>query len=153
PVRQHRLHLLRARAGARADRRLGAAARVHALRRARDEDRAPGRRRLLEAARRRAHVRLRPADVHHRRRRAAADPADGDHPAIRLVRRLLDRGELPHARGPAPRLAQGQLAVNRQISRVALASLVLLGALIVATTYWQTWASGGLAARQDNEIQ
>ena len=43
--------------------------------------------------------------------------------------------------------------MNRQISRVALASLVLLAALIVATTYWQTWASGGLAARQDNEIQ
>ena len=26
-------------------------------------------------------------------------------------------------------------------------------ALILATTYWQTWASAGLAARQDNEIQ
>ena len=35
--------------------------------------------------------------------------------------------------------------MNRQISRVALASLLLLGALIVATTYWQTWASAGLA--------
>ena len=44
-------------------------------------------------------------------------------------------------------------SMNRQISRIALASLVLLGALIVATTYWQTWASGGLAARQDNAIQ
>jgi penicillin-binding protein A len=43
--------------------------------------------------------------------------------------------------------------MNRQISRVALASLLLLGALIVATTYWQTWASAGLADRQDNEIQ
>ena len=43
--------------------------------------------------------------------------------------------------------------MNKQISRVALASLVMLGALIVATTYWQTWASGGLAARQDNAIQ
>ncbi len=43
--------------------------------------------------------------------------------------------------------------MNRQISRLALASLVMLGALIVATTYWQTWASGGLAARQDNAIQ
>jgi peptidoglycan glycosyltransferase len=43
--------------------------------------------------------------------------------------------------------------MNRQISRVALASLVLLAALILATTYWQTWASGGLAARQDNDIQ
>jgi peptidoglycan glycosyltransferase len=43
--------------------------------------------------------------------------------------------------------------VNRQISRLALVSLVLLAAPIVATTYWQTWASTGLAARQDNEIQ
>ena len=43
--------------------------------------------------------------------------------------------------------------MNRQISRVAFASLVMLGALIVATTYWQTWASGGLAARQDNAIK
>jgi peptidoglycan glycosyltransferase len=43
--------------------------------------------------------------------------------------------------------------MNKQISRVALFSLMLLAALIIATTYWQTWASGGLAARQDNEIQ
>jgi len=43
--------------------------------------------------------------------------------------------------------------MNRQISRVALFALLLLAALVVATTYWQTWASGGLAARQDNEIQ
>jgi len=43
--------------------------------------------------------------------------------------------------------------MNKQISRVALVALVLLAALILATTYWQTWASGGLAARQDNEIQ
>ena len=43
--------------------------------------------------------------------------------------------------------------MNRQISQVALVALVLLASLIVATTYWQTWASAGLAARQDNEIQ
>ena len=43
--------------------------------------------------------------------------------------------------------------MNRQISRVAFTSLVMLGALIVATTYWQTWATGGLAARQDNAIK
>ncbi len=43
--------------------------------------------------------------------------------------------------------------MNRQISRVAVVSLMLLAALIVATTYWQTWAVAGLAARQDNEIQ
>ena len=43
--------------------------------------------------------------------------------------------------------------MNRQISQVALVALVLLASLIVATTYWQTWASAGLAAREDNEIQ
>ncbi len=43
--------------------------------------------------------------------------------------------------------------MNRQISRIALFSLLLLTALIVATTYWQTWASAGLADRQDNAIQ
>ena len=40
--------------------------------------------------------------------------------------------------------------MNRQITRLALAGVVLLGALIVATTYWQTWAAGDLADRQDN---
>jgi peptidoglycan glycosyltransferase len=43
--------------------------------------------------------------------------------------------------------------VNRQIARLAVASVVLIAALIVGTTYWQTWAAGGLAARQDNSIQ
>ncbi len=43
--------------------------------------------------------------------------------------------------------------MNRQISRVALVALGLLAALIVATTYWQTWASASLSAREDNEIQ
>jgi peptidoglycan glycosyltransferase len=43
--------------------------------------------------------------------------------------------------------------VNRQISRVALVALGLLATLIVATTYWQTWASAGLAAREDNGLQ
>jgi peptidoglycan glycosyltransferase len=43
--------------------------------------------------------------------------------------------------------------VNRQITRVAVAALVLLASLIVATTYWQSWAAAGLADRQDNAIQ
>jgi peptidoglycan glycosyltransferase len=43
--------------------------------------------------------------------------------------------------------------VNRQISRIALVALLLLAALIAATTYWQGWAAGSLAARQDNAIQ
>lgn len=43
--------------------------------------------------------------------------------------------------------------MNKQISRVALVALLLLASLIVATTYWQTWAPGSLAAKQDNAIQ
>ena len=34
-----------------------------------------------------------------------------------------------------------------------MAGVVLIGALIVATTYWQTWAAAGLKDRQDNSIQ
>jgi peptidoglycan glycosyltransferase len=36
---------------------------------------------------------------------------------------------------------------------VSVAALVLLAALIVSTTYWQTWAVGDLADKQDNSIQ
>jgi peptidoglycan glycosyltransferase len=43
--------------------------------------------------------------------------------------------------------------VNRQLNRLAVASIVLLVALVIATTYWQTWASAGLQDRQDNAIQ
>ncbi len=43
--------------------------------------------------------------------------------------------------------------MNKQISRLAVVALALLAALVAATTYWQTWASGGLAARQDNAIE
>ena len=43
--------------------------------------------------------------------------------------------------------------MNKQISRISVVALLLMAALIVATTYWQSWATGGLAARQDNAIQ
>jgi penicillin-binding protein A len=43
--------------------------------------------------------------------------------------------------------------MNKQVSHIGVASLVLLSALVVATTYWQTWANAGLADRQDNEIR
>ena len=43
--------------------------------------------------------------------------------------------------------------MNTQIARVAYAAMGLIVALVLATTYWQTWARPGLAARQDNEIQ
>jgi peptidoglycan glycosyltransferase len=43
--------------------------------------------------------------------------------------------------------------VNKQIIRLSIAALILITSLIVATTYWQTWATAGLADRQDNSIQ
>ncbi len=43
--------------------------------------------------------------------------------------------------------------MNRQLNRLAVVSIVLLVSLVVATTYWQTWASAGLQDRQDNAIQ
>jgi peptidoglycan glycosyltransferase len=43
--------------------------------------------------------------------------------------------------------------VNKQVSQIGVAALVLLAALIIGTTYWQTWANAGLANRQDNEIR
>ena len=43
--------------------------------------------------------------------------------------------------------------MNRQVSQVGVAALVLIISLIVGTTYWQTWANAGLADRQDNAIQ
>ena len=43
--------------------------------------------------------------------------------------------------------------MNRQLNRLAVVAVVLLTALIVATTYWQAWAAGDLKAKQDNAIQ
>jgi penicillin-binding protein A len=43
--------------------------------------------------------------------------------------------------------------MNKQITRLAVFAVVLVIALVVATTYWQTWAAPGLADRQDNAIQ
>ncbi len=43
--------------------------------------------------------------------------------------------------------------MNRHVARVGWVAMALLVALVVATTYWQTWARPALAARQDNEIQ
>ena len=108
PGPQHRLHLLGARAGARSDRRGRARAPLHGVRAARVPRRADGRRRLLEAARGRADVRPRAADVHHHRRDPARDPAHRDHAAARLVRRLERALELPRARGADARLRPGQ---------------------------------------------
>ena len=43
--------------------------------------------------------------------------------------------------------------MNRQITRLAVLGVGLIVALVVATTYWQAWAAGDLADRQDNQIE
>ena len=43
--------------------------------------------------------------------------------------------------------------MNRQIVRLTQVALVLVGVLVVMTTYWQTWAAASLAGRQDNAIR
>ncbi len=43
--------------------------------------------------------------------------------------------------------------MNARIIRLTYVSLALLGALVVMTTYWQTWAAPALAERQDNAIK
>jgi penicillin-binding protein A len=43
--------------------------------------------------------------------------------------------------------------MNRAIARLAFVGTGLMVALVVATTYWQAWAAGDLADRQDNQIQ
>ena len=43
--------------------------------------------------------------------------------------------------------------MNRQLNRLALVAVLLLVALVAGTTYWQTWAVGGLQDRQDNAIE
>ena len=43
--------------------------------------------------------------------------------------------------------------MNGQINRLALVAVLMLAALIVATTYWQSWEAGSLAARQDNAVE
>ncbi|MBV8065907.1 MAG: penicillin-binding protein 2 [Actinobacteria bacterium] len=43
--------------------------------------------------------------------------------------------------------------MNAQLRRLAIVAVLLLAALIAATTYWQAWAAGSLAAKQDNAVQ
>ena len=83
-------------------------------------------------------------------------PLTGITLPVRQLRRLERARELRPARAADARLEpreRAEAAVNRQITRLAVASVILIGSLIVATTYWQTWASAGLADRRDNALQ
>ena len=85
-------------------------------------------------------------------------PLTGHHASVRVLRRLERRRQLHPAGAAYARLQPGEradegAAVNRQITRLAVAGIGLIVALVVATTYWQAWAAGDLADRQDNQIQ
>src|SRR5262249_3557875 len=111
-------------------------------------------RRLLEAPRRGTDVRLCAADVHHRGRDRQADPPDGHNAPVRQLRRIERCRQLHPARGPPARIQpRGGETVNPRIRNVALVAIVLLAALVIGTTYWQAWAVGYLADKQDNAIQ
>ena len=43
--------------------------------------------------------------------------------------------------------------MNPRIVRLTYVAIALVAVLVVMTTYWQTWAAAGLAARQDNAIK
>jgi len=43
--------------------------------------------------------------------------------------------------------------VNTQLNRLALLAVLLLAVLVGATTYWQAWDAGTLAAKQDNAVE
>ncbi|CAA9540178.1 MAG: FtsW-like cell division membrane protein CA_C0505, partial [uncultured Solirubrobacteraceae bacterium] len=99
----------RQRAGAR--RRLRAHPRLPAVRRAGLQDRAARARLVLQAAGHGPHRGARAPGVRHRRGRHPRDPADGRDAPVRLLRGLVDRGELhparPAADGLRPRAQRG----------------------------------------------
>jgi penicillin-binding protein A len=43
--------------------------------------------------------------------------------------------------------------MNARIRTTAVVGMVMLASLVVGTTYWQVWAGGELASKQDNAIQ
>ena len=81
-------------------------------------------------------------------------PLTGDHAAVRELRRLVDRLELPHAGAPPdgvrPRPPRG--GGREPPDRVALSALRHRRSrvLITLTAYWQIWAADSLATRRDN---
>src|SRR5262249_55814802 len=133
----------------------GPVAPLHGLRAARAAHRSDRGRRLLQAARGRADLRVRPADLHHRGRHPPPDPADRDHAALRQLRGLERGRQLHPPGGSAPSLQprRGEADVNPRIRNLAVVAIALLSALVIGATYWQAWAVGDLASKQDNAIQ
>src|SRR5207244_30620 len=111
---------------------------------------------VLDRPRRLRRHRARQGDLHDARLDAHAHPLSehqlhllGSRSGTRTRRRRRAAARLqPRERASRRRT----LAMNKQITRLAVAAIVLIASLIVATTYWQTWATAGLADRQDNAL-
>ena len=122
-----------------------------------------GPRRLLPAAGHRAHQHLRAAGLPHHGRGHQADPAHRHHPALRELRRQLDRGQLRPA-GPAPAderpggTSRPAAARGRLPSRgdgwlhppALLFFALLFVALLAQLTYVQVWAAPKLKINAAN---
>src|SRR6185312_14724613 len=80
-----------------------------------------------------------------------AHSADGDHAAVRLLRRLEHRRQLPHRRPAAPDLQPREpgAGVNGQIRRLFFVLVTLFVAVIGMATWW-LWKAPDLEARRGN---
>ena len=92
---------------------------------------------------------LRAAGLRDRRRRHEGDPADRRDAAVRLLRRLVDPGQLRPARAAAARLRPGAEAGDEHRRSCACSRLIVLlfAVLVVVTSRW-TVARRRVAARQ-----
>ena len=133
-------------------------------RRPRLQDRPARRRRLLEAAGDRADRGLLDPGLRDHRRRHPGDPADRRHPALRQLRRQLDRRQLRPRRAAAadlrPRPPRSRRSgrpgagaggrVNRQIVKLFGLVVVLFAVLIGFTSYWSVFDAKALKEKEAN---
>ena len=108
---------------------------------------------VLQAARRRADRRLRAAGVRDRGRRHEGDPAHRRDAAVRVLRRLVDRGQLRPAGAAAARLRPGAAsraaAMNAPVLRLFALVVVLFGVLVAFTSRWTVFQAEAL---RDNKL-
>src|SRR4029079_3794189 len=136
----HRPHLRGDHERARARRRLRRAARLPPLHRARVQDRDARARLVLQPVGDRPDRGARAAGLRDRGRGDEGDPADRRDLAVRVLRRLVHRGQLHPARAAAADLgprAEGPGSVNTPITRL-FGLVVLLFAVLVFATSWRT---------------
>ena len=108
---------------------------------------------VLQAAGGRPDLRLRAAGVRDRRRRDEGHPAHRRDAAVRLLRRLLDRGQLRPARAAAADLRPGPPPagepVNAPVVRLFVLVVILFGLLVAFTSRWTVFDAEAL---RDNAL-